>query len=61
MSRLSKSPSIKPPLPLSKSPSSGMARKQRLGTQRTIDTATPQDYGSQIETLLKINEEELLR
>jgi hypothetical protein len=38
-----------------------MARKQRLGTQRTIDTATPQDYGSQIETLLKINEEELLR
>jgi hypothetical protein len=64
MRRLSRSPSIKPPLPLSKSPSSTPLhlplppRKPRIPSQRTLDTVSP---GSQLESLARLNEEEVLR
>ena len=61
MRRLSRSPSIIPPPPLSKSPNGlPLPKKTRISSQCTIDTATPLP-GSQIEPLARLNEEDVLR
>ena len=60
MSKISRSPSIKFLPPRQRMPTNALPRKERAGSQRTIDTNS-NDRQSQIETLLRVNEEELMR
>ena len=60
MRRLSRSPSIIPPPPLSKSPNGlPLPKKTIISSQCTIDTATLP--ASQIDSLARLNEEDVLR